>query len=182
MSYSVMSKDAMRELNVLSSSNLGVLSKNSNAYLREDSRVLIIGLGGMGQETVCRLKKTLTKNIGTLDENRIQFLILDTAANELTDRFSEGEVAADEFIKLHTNTLESMFENLYCKGEMSNLLLKHSDSRIIRSKIKRHSQAKGGCPASNHRYVHGHHPPMYISKIKWTSILPCSIILNHNIA
>ena len=73
-------------------------------------------------------------------------------------------------------------ENLYCKGEMSNLLLKYTDSRIIRSKIKRHSQVKGGCPASNHRYVHGHHPTMYISKIKWMSMLHCSIIPNYGIA
>jgi len=74
------------------------------------------------------------------------------------------------------------FENLYCEGEMSNFPLKHSDSRIIRSTIKRHSQAEGGCSASKHRYVHGHHPPMYISKIDKANSLPCSIIPDQRIA
>ncbi|MCL2016751.1 MAG: tubulin-like doman-containing protein [Defluviitaleaceae bacterium] len=111
MTYSFLNESDMKELNVLSSSNLGIVSKNSNSYLREDSKALIIGLGGMGQETVCRLKKTLTKNIGTLDPNRIQFLILDTAANELTDRLSESEIDETEFIKLHSDQLSTLFNS-----------------------------------------------------------------------
>lgn len=110
MAYSVLSESDMKELKVLSSNNLGIVNKNSSAYLREDSKALIIGLGGMGQEAVCRLKKTLTKNIGTLDSNRIQFLVLDTAANELTDRLSEGEIDESEFIKLHSDTMQTMFD------------------------------------------------------------------------
>jgi len=82
--------------------------------------------------------------------------------------------------------VENIFENLYCKGEMSNLLLKHSDSRIIRSKIKRHSQVKGGCSANVHRYVRGHYSPMCISKIckvsNVSNILSCFIIPNYSIA
>ena len=75
MSYSVLIESDMKELDVLSSNKMGIMKKNSDTYLREDSKTLIIGLGGMGQETICRLKQTLTKNIGVLDSNRIQFLI-----------------------------------------------------------------------------------------------------------
>ncbi|MCL1999761.1 MAG: tubulin-like doman-containing protein [Turicibacter sp.] len=111
MQYSVLSNSDMKELNVLVSNNLGIVSKNSSSHLREDSKVLVIGLGGMGQETVCRLKSTLTKNIGTLDPNLIQFLILDTAANELSDRLSMGDIDEGEFISLHSEQLQVMFDN-----------------------------------------------------------------------
>ena len=41
---------------------------------------------------------------------------------------------------LASREVENIFENLYCEGEMSNFLLLYSDSRIIRSTIKRNSR------------------------------------------
>lgn len=38
---------------------------------------------------------------------------------------------------LSSREVENIFENLYCKGWMSNPLLKQQDSQIIRSRMKR---------------------------------------------
>jgi hypothetical protein len=110
MAYSVLTQQKLKELDTLSSRNLGITDKKSSTYLRTDSRTLIIGLGGMGQETVCRLKQTLTKRIGRLSPNMIQFLVLDTAANELEMRLKENELQESEVVRMHAKTLETMFE------------------------------------------------------------------------
>jgi type IV secretory pathway VirB4 component len=47
---------------------------------------------------------------------------------------------------LSSREIENIFENLYCKGDMSNILLKHSDSRIIRSTIKAKPSNEGRLP------------------------------------
>jgi hypothetical protein len=111
MPYAILNERSMRELETLSSSNFGIADKNANAYLRPDSRTLIIGLGGMGQETVCRIKQTLTKRIGKLAPNMIQFLILDTASNELSTRIQNGEILESEIVRMHTSTLPQMFDH-----------------------------------------------------------------------
>ncbi len=90
----------LRELNELHTGSLGVVRKDSATAMSNTSRVLVIGLGGMGLETVFKLKKMLIERVGELRPTDIQFLAIDTDRGDLQKKKDTGILTDDETVHL----------------------------------------------------------------------------------
>ncbi len=88
-----------RELSELSFNSAGVFNKEGAWNNASNSRIIVIGLGGMGLKTVARLKAELNIRVGKIDPACLRIIAFDTdknATTPLTDPetgcFSENEI------------------------------------------------------------------------------------------
>lgn len=100
-----LSKNDMKELTELGVGRLGVVRKNYANAMSDTSKILVVGLGGMGLSSVHELKKTLIGRIGTLREADIQFLAFDTSEEDLSSRRNAGPLTIAETCLLHSPSL-----------------------------------------------------------------------------
>ena len=68
----------LSELEELNSYSIGIHSKEGGFDANHTSRVLVIGLGGMGLKTMKRLKSELNERVGKIDTSIVRILSLDT--------------------------------------------------------------------------------------------------------
>ncbi len=100
MATYALTPDQLGELDELHTNRLGIVNKSSATAMSNTARVLIIGLGGVGLETVFRLKKTLIERVGELRESSIQFLAIDTDINDLQKKIDSGILSEHEALHL----------------------------------------------------------------------------------
>ena len=62
-----LSETALDELSELGTNSIGILAKEDGFDSKHTSRVLVIGLGGMGLKTMIRLKRELNERVGVID-------------------------------------------------------------------------------------------------------------------
>ena len=106
--YYTHSENDMKELNELSVGSLGIVKKNSSTAMSETSKILVVGLGGMGLQSVHELKKTLVNRIGKLRDSDIQFIAFDTSIEDLASKRDAGPLTIGETIHLISPSLSTM--------------------------------------------------------------------------
>jgi len=108
--YYTLNETSMRELEELSVDALGVVRKNSATAMSDTSKILVVGLGGMGLSTVHELKKTLISRIGKLRESDIQFLAFDTSEEDISSKRNAGPLTIAETRLLISPSLASIMD------------------------------------------------------------------------
>ena len=108
--YYTLAENSMRELNELSVDALGVVKKDSATAMSDTSKILVVGLGGMGLSTVHELKKTLVNRIGKLRESDIQFLAFDTSEEDISSKRNAGPLTIAETRVLISPSLASIMD------------------------------------------------------------------------
>lgn len=91
-----LSEGELRELNELSVESIGVVRKDSATAMSDTSKILVVGLGGMGLSTVHELKKRLVNRIGKLRSSDIQFLAFDTSEKDIESKRASGPLTMEE--------------------------------------------------------------------------------------
>ncbi|MBQ5820537.1 MAG: hypothetical protein IIW31_04815, partial [Clostridia bacterium] len=99
----------LSQLDVLGSGREGILFRDDFAPLDPTVRTLVIGLGGMGVKTLCRLKQTIREKLGRIDEGSLRFLAIDTDGYEREQSLSSGLLTAEEFLFLDGSGLNHAF-------------------------------------------------------------------------
>ncbi len=117
MAYYVMKETDLKELNELRLSDFGVVQKDSGAAMKPNSRILVIGLGGMGLRTVFELKSAMGARIGKISDTStdIRFLAIDTDNDDINKYQSTGILSAKETFHLFNEKLGAVMalpENL----------------------------------------------------------------------
>ena len=103
-----LSEGELRELNELSVDSMGVVRKDSATAMSETSKILVVGLGGMGLSTVHELKKRLVNRIGKLRSSDIQFLAFDTSEEDIGSKRDSGPLTMEETRLLMSPSLASI--------------------------------------------------------------------------
>ncbi len=103
MSYNYYSENALNELGELGANSLGVIQKDGGFTGNHTSRILVIGLGGMGLKTVLKLKKELNDRLGKIDPGFLRILAIDTDKDDREKALESGLLVNDE-IPLLNNT------------------------------------------------------------------------------
>lgn len=103
-----LSEGDLRELNELSVDSMGVVRKDSATAMSETSKILVVGLGGMGLSTVHELKKRLVNRIGKLNSSDIQFLAFDTSEEDIQSKRNSGPLTLQETRLLMSPSLASI--------------------------------------------------------------------------
>ncbi len=91
-----LTENALEELNELSTNSIGILTKQDGFNSKHTSRILVIGLGGMGLKTMVRLKKELNERVGAIDSSILRILSIDTDKDDRTKAIQSGILSADE--------------------------------------------------------------------------------------
>lgn len=94
---------SLNELNELGINSIGVIKKEGGFDAAYTSRILVIGLGGMGLKTMRRLKKELNDRLGSIDPGFLRILSIDTDRRDREAAIKEGFMTGDE-IPLIDNT------------------------------------------------------------------------------
>ncbi len=81
---------------------LGALKGHASDAMGSTVRTLIIGLGGLGGKTVCKLKRKMLNRFGEPNETRVQFLVMDTDDAELHHYIDCGSLAEKEAVHLYS--------------------------------------------------------------------------------
>ncbi len=99
MSYYYDDRMLRRELSELSFNSAGVFKKECARNKASNSRIIVIGLGGMGLKTVEKLKKELNMHVCEIDPACLRIIAFDTDKNATTlltnpetGCFSENEI------------------------------------------------------------------------------------------
>ncbi len=90
------SESSLNELNELGLHSIGVINKEGGFDAASTSRILVIGLGGMGLKTMRRLKKELHDRLGKIDSSCLRILAIDTDASDRELAINEGFMTSDE--------------------------------------------------------------------------------------
>lgn len=107
MAY-VLTDSEIKRFEELETGRLGVLQKGGNTAMSNTSRILVIGLGGMGLNTVSALKQALHERVGKIDGQSIQFLCLDTSRNDTSNHISSGDLRPTEVPSLDNSRLKGI--------------------------------------------------------------------------
>lgn len=97
--YTLTEQD-LRGLDDLRIEKRGVVRKNGAATMNTTANVLVVGLGGIGIDTVCRLKNALRERVGELHDDEIRFLAVDTDMNCLLKWTDYGPLRQQEAFHL----------------------------------------------------------------------------------
>ncbi len=84
------------ELEELSSTSIGIHAKEGGFDANHTSRILVIGLGGMGLKTMKRLKGELNERVGKIDDSIVRILSLDTDKKERQDVINSRLLTPEE--------------------------------------------------------------------------------------
>ncbi len=84
------------ELDELSSTSIGIHAKEGGFDANHTSRILVIGLGGMGLKTMKRLKGELNERVGKIDDSIVRILSLDTDKKERQDVINSRLLTPEE--------------------------------------------------------------------------------------
>lgn len=103
-----LSEGELKELNELSVDSVGVVRKDSATAMSDTSKILVVGLGGMGLATVHELKKRLINRIGKLRSSDIQFLAFDTSEEDIGSKRDSGPLTIEETRLLMSPSLASI--------------------------------------------------------------------------
>lgn len=104
MAY-ILNDGSVKELSELDSRKLGMLAKNRGVSSNYTSRILVIGLGGMGLKTVQRLKSELVERLGQIDSSYLQFLSIDTDKLDRQKALSAEILTMDEIPEMNNSSI-----------------------------------------------------------------------------
>ena len=98
MAFYTLGENDLKELRELSANSIGVLKKEGGFTATQTSRILVIGLGGMGLKTVQHLKAELRDRVGTINSSLLRILSLDTAKMDRETALSTGLLSPEEIL------------------------------------------------------------------------------------
>lgn len=104
MAY-VLNDNSLREIGELNTGRLGMLNKNHGLGANYTSRILVIGLGGMGLKTVLRLKSELLDRVGQISSSYLQFRVIDTDRSDRQKALDSGILTAGEIPDLNNSSI-----------------------------------------------------------------------------
>ena len=104
MAY-ILNDSSVKELNELDSKRLGILNKGKGLGSNYTSRILVIGLGGMGLKTVQRLKSELIDRIGQINSSYLQFLSIDTDKIDRQNALTSEVLTPDEIPEMNNSSI-----------------------------------------------------------------------------
>ncbi len=103
MSNNYYSESALKELRELSANSMGIIQKDGGFVGNHTSRILVIGLGGMGLKTVLKLKRELNDRLGKINPGFLRLLSIDTDKDDREKALQSG-ILTNEEIPLLNNT------------------------------------------------------------------------------
>lgn len=109
MAY-VYTEEQLNELNELSLNSIGIIKKEGGFTGAHTSRILVIGLGGMGLKTIGRLKREVTERLGIIDKNYLQFRVFDTDQLDRNKMIQNGSLIADEIPVLDNTPIQQALQ------------------------------------------------------------------------
>ncbi len=112
MPYNYYSENALNELNELSANSLGIIQKEGGFTGNHTSRILVIGLGGMGLKTVLRLKRELNDRLGEIDSGFLRLLSIDTDGKDREKALESGLLSSEEIPLLDNTSVGNALEAL----------------------------------------------------------------------
>jgi len=94
-----------KQLDELGINSFGVIQREGGFDAARSSRVLVIGLGGMGLKTLRRLKKEMMDRVGKIDGNYLQLLSVDTDKRDREQAINESILSESEIPHLDNSNL-----------------------------------------------------------------------------
>ncbi len=102
------SESSLNELKELDVNSMGVIEKEGGFTGNHTSRILVIGLGGMGLKTTLRLKRELNDRLGKIDPGFLSVLSLDTDKEDREKAIKSGLLTTTEIPLLDNSAVGSI--------------------------------------------------------------------------